>query len=88
MIDPSSTATGRLINGSFALTDPLQVNANNGAFAPLRTDNGPLALLTWNIPISGANVALGFKQHISATEGLRTGGYSKTLTFTLSTTAP
>jgi predicted extracellular nuclease len=88
VIDPSSTATGRLVNGTFALNDPLQVNANNGAFAPLRSDNGPLALMTWNIPVSGANVALGFKQHIGATEGLRTGSYSKTLTFTLSTTAP
>ena len=88
VIDPSSTATGRLVNGTFALNDPLQVNANNGAFAPLRTDNGPLTLMTWNIPIAGANVALGFKQHIGATEGLRTGSYSKTLTFTLSTTTP
>jgi hypothetical protein len=88
VIDPSATATGRLANGAFALNDPLQINANNGAFAPLRTDNGPLTLLTWNIPISGTNVALGFKQHISASEGLRTGSYAKTLTFTLSTTAP
>ena len=88
VLDASSTATGRLTNGSFALTDQLQVNANNGAFAPLRTDNGPLPLLTWSTPISAASVALGFKQHISATEGLRTGAYSKTLTFTLSTTAP
>ena len=79
---------GRLINGSFALADQLQANANNGAFAPLRTDNGPLTLLTWNTPISATSVALGFKQHISASEGLRTGAYSKTLTFTLSTTAP
>ena len=88
VLDASSTATGRLANGTFALTDPLQVTANNGAFAPLRTDNGPLTLLTWNTPISATNVALGFKQHISASEGLRTGAYSKTLTFTLSTTAP
>jgi hypothetical protein len=88
VIDASATATGRLVNGAFALTDPLQVNANNGVFAPLRTDNGPLTLLTWNTPISGTNVALGFKQHINANEGLRTGSYSKTLTFTLSTTAP
>ena len=33
--------------------------ANNGAFAPLRTDNGPLTLLSWNTPISATNVALG-----------------------------
>jgi predicted extracellular nuclease len=88
VLDASSTATGRLINGSYALTDPLQIAAGNGAFAPLRTDNGPLTLATWNTPVSARSVALGFKQHINASEGLRTGAYSKTLTFTLSTTAP
>jgi hypothetical protein len=31
-------------------------------------------------------VAIGFEQHIGANDPLRTGGYSKTLTFTLSTT--
>ena len=31
---------------------------------------------------------LGFKQSIAADEGLRTGSYGKTLTFTLSTTNP
>jgi hypothetical protein len=33
-------------------------------------------------------VTIGFKQTIGRTEGLRTGPYSKTLTFTLSTTTP
>jgi hypothetical protein len=33
-------------------------------------------------------LTLTFKQSIGANEGLRTGTYSKTLTFTLSTTAP
>jgi hypothetical protein len=32
--------------------------------------------------------AIGFSQHIGATDALRTGTYSSTLTFTLSTTAP
>ena len=71
-----------------ALASPLQVNADGGAFAPLRTDNGPLALTSWNTPITEANVKLGFKQSIGATEGLRTGTYGKTLTFTLATTTP
>jgi predicted extracellular nuclease len=88
VLDASSNATGRLTNGSFALADQLQATANNGTFASLRSDNGPLTLVTWDKPISAATVALGFKQHISASEGLRTGAYSKTLTFTLSTTAP
>ena len=88
VIDPSSTATGRLANGAHALAAPLQVNADGGAFAPLRTDNGPLALLSWNGPVSNRTVQLGFKQSIAANEGLRTGTYGKTLTYTLSTTQP
>ena len=33
-------------------------------------------------------VTIGFRQHISANQALRTGNYAKTLTFTLSTTTP
>jgi hypothetical protein len=88
VLDPSSTATGRLVNGTYALAQQLQVNANNGAFAPMRTDNGPLALMSWTGPVTKQSVALGFKQTIGAAEGLRTGTYAKTLTFTLSTTTP
>jgi hypothetical protein len=33
-------------------------------------------------------VTVTFKQHVGATDALRTGAYNKTLTFTLSTTAP
>jgi uncharacterized protein len=88
VLDPSSTATGRLVNGAYALVQQLQINADNGAFASLRSDNGPVSLLSWTGPVSKRSVALGFKQTIGAAEGLRTGAYAKTLTFTLSTTAP
>jgi hypothetical protein len=33
-------------------------------------------------------VTLAFTQHIGATDPLRTGGYAKTLTFTLATNSP
>ena len=33
-------------------------------------------------------MTVNFMQHIGATDALRTGAYSKTLTFTLSTTNP
>ena len=33
--DPSADRDRRLVNGSFALSEPLQVRANAGAFAPL-----------------------------------------------------
>ena len=48
----------------------------------------PLNLLAYGGPISNDAVSLDFKQPIGATDPLRTGTYSKTLTFTLSTTAP
>ena len=48
----------------------------------------PLALLTYSAPISNDAVTIGLRQHIGANEALRTGTYSKTLTFTLSTTTP
>ena len=38
--------------------------------------------------MSNDPVTIAFKQHIDATDALRTGAYSKTLTFTLSTTTP
>jgi hypothetical protein len=87
--DPSSTATGRLVNGSFALAEPLQVRANGGAFAPLSSTSGqPLTILTYAAPVSNDAVTIGFRQHIAANQPLRTGNYGKSLTFTLSTTTP
>jgi predicted extracellular nuclease len=85
--DPSANATGRLVNGAFALAQPLQVRAD-GPFAPLSTSSVPLALHAYSGPVSNDPLTLGFKQTIGATEGLRTGSYSKTLVFTLSTTSP
>src|ERR1700754_4790940 len=64
---------GHLANGAFLLPQPLQV-----ALDPA----------TWNAPISNGAVAVTFRQPIGAGDALRTGTYSRTLTFTLSTTAP
>ena len=85
--DPSGTATGHLVNGAFSLASPLQVMATSpagagAAFAPLGQ------ILTYSGPIAHDPVAITFKQSIGANEPLRTGSYSKTLTFTLSTTTP
>jgi hypothetical protein len=71
--DPSSVATGRLVNGAFSLAQPLQ---------------GLGVAKTWAAPVSNEQVTVTFKQAIGANEALRTGSYSKTLTFTLSTTTP
>jgi hypothetical protein len=64
---------GKLANGSRTLRNPLQV-----AIAPN----------TWSDPVSNATSTITFKQAIEADEPLRTGSYTKTLTFTLSTTNP
>jgi hypothetical protein len=84
--DPGTSAPGRLVNGAYALAQPLRVAANAGAFAPLAAS--PTALLSYGGPVSNDAVTLRFKQAIGANEPLRTGTYGKTLTFTLSTTAP
>jgi amidase len=81
--DPSTTATGHLVNGTFSLPQPLQVGVGAGAVSAL-----PSALKTYAAPVSNDIVAIAFKQSIGATDALRTGTYSKTLTFTLSTTSP
>jgi hypothetical protein len=86
--DPSSTATGHLVNGAFSLPQPLQAQANTGAFAPVGGSSNPTVLWNWMAPVSNDPVTLGFKQAIGANDALRTGTYSKTLTFTLSTTTP
>jgi hypothetical protein len=59
-----------------------------GAFAPVGGSSAPTAIKTWSGPTSNEVVPIGFKQSIGANEGLRTGSYSKTLTFTPSTTTP
>jgi hypothetical protein len=84
--DPSTNAPGRLVNGAFALAQPLQARARAGAFAAL--SGAPLALTSWSAPVSNDAVAIDLRQSIAATDPLRTGTYSKTLTFTLSTTSP
>ena|GEM_PF-807372 len=86
--DPSATATGHLVNGAFALAQPLQVRAQSargtsGAYGPLGAP-----ILTYAGPVSGDVATVSFRQPIAADEGLRSGSYDKQLTFSLSTTTP
>ena len=76
--DTSGVAPGRLVNGTFALPQPLRVNG-----ATLPAD-----LLRYGGPVANDPQTLTFTQAIAATDALRTGTYAKTLTFTLSTTDP
>ncbi len=86
--DPATTNTGKLVNGTFALPQTLQARAKTGAFAPVGGSAAPTSLLTYSAPVSNDIVPIEFKQSIGTTDALRTGTYSKTLTFTLSTTSP
>jgi hypothetical protein len=83
--DAGTTAPGHLVNGSYALPSALQAR-DDAAFAQLGPS--PLVLHTWSGPVSNDLRTLQFKQPIGANDGLRTGTYSKTLVFTLSTTTP
>jgi len=76
--DPSPIAPGRLVNGSFSLPQPLLA-----AGSPL-----PATVKSWSAPTSNESVPIAFTQGIDMSDALRTGAYSKTLTFTLSTTTP
>ena len=92
--DPSTSAPGKLVNGSFSLASPVGVRAVGlgdsplPAYAPLPSDNSALLLRSWRSPVTNAALTLGFRQSIGAAEALRAGTYSKTLTFSLSTTTP
>ena len=72
--DASSNAPGYLVNGAFSLPQPLQ--GLGGSWK------------TYSAPVSNDVATVTFKQAIGANDALRTGFYSKTLTFTLSTTTP
>ncbi|HEX6022687.1 MAG TPA: hypothetical protein VFZ00_11875 [Solirubrobacter sp.] len=91
--DPDTTNTGKLVNGTFTLANPIMASASSAAgtgSAPAAVGGSanPTSLLTYSGPTSNDNVTLSFSQTVGANEALRTGTYSKTLTFTLSTTQP
>ena len=64
---------GHLANGAFNLAEPLRVE---------------LGTTAWTAPVANERVPVTFRQLVKRTDPLRTGTYTKTLTFTLSTTNP
>jgi hypothetical protein len=64
---------GHLANGAFTLPQPLRVE---------------IAPNSWNGPVSNGRSTITFRQAIGMTDAVRTGTYSRTLTFTLSTATP
>jgi hypothetical protein len=90
--DPSPTATGHLVNGSYVIAQALKAaatstNGTGGPAADIGGSANPTPVLTWNGPAND-DVTLTFTQGIGVNDLLRTGGYAKSLTFTLSTTNP
>jgi hypothetical protein len=84
--DATGNQPGHLVNGTFALPSALQAKANAGTLTTVGA--APVTLLSYTGPVASDAVALGLRQHIAAGDALRTGTYSKTLTYTLSTTTP
>jgi hypothetical protein len=91
VVDASGAQAGHLVNGAFSLPAAVEARARNAANTSTAFNNvsgTPLNLLSYPGPISNDALSLDFRQAIGAADALRTGTYSKTLTFTLSTTAP
>jgi uncharacterized protein (TIGR03118 family) len=67
--DPSPTATGHLVNGAFALEQPLRASATSpgatgGALAPVGGPANPTTLLTYTGPIGNDPATIDFSQPI------------------------
>ena len=91
VIDQSATNAGFLVNGETPLASRLRMRATNSATPNTAFNNitgTQLNLLSWSAPVSNDAISLQFQQPIAANEPLKAGGYTKTLTFTLSTTSP
>ncbi|HEX6023421.1 MAG TPA: ThuA domain-containing protein, partial [Solirubrobacter sp.] len=66
--DPSSNATGHLVNGAFSLPQPLMARAasaggtSSGGFASVGGSSNPTSLLSYSGPVSNDAVTLSFQQ--------------------------
>ena len=84
--DPSSTATGHLVNGT--LRDAAGAAGEGRTGASPRRRKRTDAAVDYTGPKSLDPVTIALQATVDATDGLHTGAYGKTLTFTLSTTTP
>ena len=91
--DPSTVASGHLLNGDAPLPSAMQVsgasaNGTSSGFQAVPDTADPATLVTYTGPVTNEQLALTFKQPVAQTDALRTGGYVKTFVFTLSTDQP
>ena len=71
--DPSTTNTGKLVNGGFTLANPLMASAtghgrHGGGGRSRAVSAAPTTLLTYAAPVSNSALTLTFKQTIGANE--------------------
>lgn len=84
----STTADVISTAGDAALSWSGPNHLTNGAFTMPQPFTVDFSKSIWNAPVSHEAVTIGFHQPIAANDPLRTGSYSATVTFTLSTTNP
>jgi uncharacterized protein YjiK len=82
----TATVTSTAADATLSVSDPGHLS--NGAFSLPEALRVEIAPASWTGPVSNATSTIAFHQHIGANDALRTGAYSRTLTFTLSTTSP
>jgi hypothetical protein len=86
--DATTTADVVSSAGDATLTLSGPDHLNNGSFTMAQPFTVDLSKSSWDGPVSHDPVTVGFHQPIGANDPLRTGRYSATVTFTLSTTNP
>ena len=86
--DATTTADVVSTAGDAALSWSGPNHLTNGAFTMPQPFTVDFSKSSWSAPVSHDPVTIGFHQPIAANDPLRTGSYSATVTFTLSTTTP
>jgi hypothetical protein len=86
--DAGTTADVISTAGDAALSVSGPNHLTNNAFTMPQPFTVDLSKSLWTAPVSHESVTIGFHQPIAANDALRTGTYSATVTFTLSTTNP
>jgi hypothetical protein len=86
--DATTTADVISTAGDAALSVSGPNHLTNNAFTMPQPFTVSLSKASWSAPVSHDAVSIGFHQPIGATDALRTGSYTATVTLTLSTTTP
>ena len=86
--DPVTATNGRLINGTSIIPRDMDVLNNLAAYQALGNATAQRVIATWATPVASQPTTVTLRQVIQNNDVLAAGEYSKTLTFSLSTTTP